>query len=228
MLRLLLVDEQRMFVETLSQYLSTESDLWVSDSAYPSETDLLDRARIAWPDVAVVDIAILRNRVHEVLRRLEEACPDARVVMLSSTLDSDSAVRAARAGAAAWLPKERGITELVEVIRLVGRGHAWYPPEVLAEVLCALRQEAGSPGTGDDPLAVLSVRERQVLAVMAEGKRGRQIAAELFISVQTVRKHTRGILTKLNVHTQLEAAMLASSGRETPALPATTVRALPR
>ncbi|SDK12848.1 two component transcriptional regulator, LuxR family [Actinopolyspora mzabensis] len=228
MLRLLLVDEQRMFVEALTQYLSTESDLWVADSSYPSETDLLERARIAWPDIAVVDIAVLGTRVHEVLRRLEEVCPDVRVVVLTSTVDSDLAVRAARAGAAAWLPKERGISELVEVLRLVGRGHAWYPPEVLGEVLCALRREAGPAGTDHDPLAVLSVREREVLAVMAEGKRGRQIAAELFISVQTVRKHTRGILTKLNVHTQLEAAMLASSGGEMPALAETAVRALPR
>ncbi|MGJ7908554.1 LuxR C-terminal-related transcriptional regulator [Actinopolyspora sp. H202] len=222
------MDEQRMFVEALTQYLSTESDLWVSDSSYPSETDLLHRARIAWPDVVVVDIAVLGNRVREVLRRLEEVSPEMKVVVLTSTPDSGLAVRAARAGAAAWLPKERGITELVEVIRLVGRGHAWYPPEVLGEVLCALRQEAGPTGAGNDPLAVLSVREREVLAVMAEGKRGRQIAAELFISVQTVRKHTRGILTKLNVHTQLEAAMLASSGEKMPALSENAVRALPR
>ncbi|ASU78404.1 DNA-binding response regulator [Actinopolyspora erythraea] len=228
MLRLLLVGEQRMFVEALSQYLCTEPDLWVADSADRADAELAERIRKARPDVMVVDLAVLGDRVHEVLRRLDESCPSVRIVVLASTVSPELAVEAARAGTAAWLPKERGVTELVEIIRDAARGNAWYPPEVLGTVLHALRQDVRLASTRDDPLAALSEREREVLAAMAEGKRGWQIAAELFISVQTVRKHTRGVLTKLNVHSQLEAVMLARSAGSLPEPSGATVRALPR
>ncbi|SDP94416.1 two component transcriptional regulator, LuxR family [Actinopolyspora xinjiangensis] len=229
MLRLLLVGEQRMFVEALSQYLCTEPDLWVADSADRADAELVERISRARPEVMVIDLAVLGDRVHEALRRLDESCPPVRIVVLASTASPELAVEAARAGTAAWLPKERGVTELVGIIRDVARGNAWYPPEVLGTVLRALRQDIRLADTrNDDPLAALSQREREVLAAMAEGKRGWQIAAELFISVQTVRKHTRGILTKLNVHSQLEAVMLARSAGSLPEPSGATVRALPR
>ncbi|WP_019854507.1 LuxR C-terminal-related transcriptional regulator [Actinopolyspora mortivallis] len=214
MLRLLLVDEQRMFVEALGQCLSTAPDLWVAGSADPFEQELADKIAAARPDVVTVDLVSCGSEASEVLRRLNEACPAAGIVVLASGPGRELAVEAARAGALAWVPKERGIADLVTVIRGVSRGEGWYPPELLGPVLRSLRrQDAGSGGSG--PLESLSSRERDVLAGMVEGKRSRQIAEELFVSVQTVRTHTRSILDKLDVHSQIEAVMLVRSGEGT-------------
>jgi two-component system, NarL family, response regulator LiaR len=91
----------------------------------------------------------------------------------------------------------------------VCRGHAWFPPEMLGAILSELRDDVRRAREEGDPLAVLSPRERDVLAGMAEGKRGRQIAEELMISTETVRTHTRSIFSKLDVHSRLEAVRVA-------------------
>ncbi|NHD16908.1 MULTISPECIES: response regulator transcription factor [unclassified Actinopolyspora] len=219
MLRLLLLDEQRMFVEALGQCLSTVPDLWVAGSADPAQVDLPDKAAATRPDVIMIDVAPFGARASEVLRFLSETSPASSLVVLASQSRPALAVEAARAGVIAWVPKERGIAELVTVIRGASRGEGWYPPEVLGMVLRSLREDVRSAAAGDGPLDVLSSRERDVLAGMVAGKRAWRIAEELFISVQTVRTHTRSILGKLNVHSQLEAVTLARSVADTAAKP---------
>jgi two-component system, NarL family, response regulator LiaR len=95
------------------------------------------------------------------------------------------------------------------VLRGVCQGHSWFPPEMLGEILRELRDDVRRAREDNDPLDVLSPRERDVLASMAEGKRGRQIAEELLISTDTVRTHTRSIFSKLDVHSRLEAVRVA-------------------
>ena len=80
---------------------------------------------------------------------------------------------------------------------------------MLGEILRELRDDIRRAREDSDPLDVLSPRERDVLASMAEGKRGRQIAEELLISTDTVRTHTRSIFSKLDVHSRLEAVRVA-------------------
>jgi DNA-binding NarL/FixJ family response regulator len=80
---------------------------------------------------------------------------------------------------------------------------------MLGEILRELREDVRKAKEVGDPLDVLSPRERDVLASMAEGKRGRQIAEELLISTDTVRTHTRSIFNKLDVHSRLEAVRVA-------------------
>jgi two-component system nitrate/nitrite response regulator NarL len=80
---------------------------------------------------------------------------------------------------------------------------------MLGEILRELRDDVRRAREDSDPLDVLSPRERDVLASMAEGKRGRQIAEELLISTDTVRTHTRSIFSKLDVHSRLEAVRVA-------------------
>ncbi|MCA1226861.1 LuxR C-terminal-related transcriptional regulator, partial [Saccharopolyspora sp. 6M] len=123
-------------------------------------------------------------------------------------------------GAAGWVPKECGVDELTTVLRGVCRGHAWYPPELLGEVLRGLRADVVRAARRDGPLDVLSDRELDVLRGMVEGKRGSRIAAELRISAETVRTHTRSILAKLRVHSQLEAvSVAAAAGLRAPGQP---------
>jgi NarL family two-component system response regulator LiaR len=131
------------------------------------------------------------------------------VVVVSADLDPAHAVDAARAGVASWVSKRQAAHELEAVIRGVCQGQSWYQPDLLGEVLRQLREDVRRARDDEDPLAILSPRERDVLASMAEGKRDRQVAEELMISTDTVRTHTRNIFGKLDVHTRLEAVSVA-------------------
>ena len=157
------------------------------------------------PDVILIEVEPLGFAVGEVLHRLRAAWPAAHVVVVSADEDIAHAVDAARAGADAWVSKKQGADELETVLRGVCQGHSWFPPEMLGEILRELRDDVRRAREDSDPLDVLSPRERDVLASMAEGKRGRQIAEELLISADTVRTHTRSIFSKLDVHSRLEA-----------------------
>lgn len=222
MLRLLMVDDHLMLTEALGSRLQQATDLWVVGrcaTGDPHLAAMVDRLR---PDVITVDVDPVAS-TGELVEAMLEALPSVAVVVLTGGLDPQRAVEAARAGATGWVPKESGVEELTAVLRGVCHGHAWFPPEVLGVVLRALREDVRLAGRRDGPLDVLSVREREVLRGMVEGKRGARIARDLAISTETVRTHTRSILSKLRVHSQLEAVSVASaaglragsSGRQT-------------
>lgn len=208
-LRLLLVDDHVMVAEALAARLSAAPDLWVAGRCTTADPRLTEIVRRLRPDVIMIEVEPLGLALGDVLRRLMATRPGVRVVVLSADHQTAHAVEAARAGAAAWVPKERGAAELEAVLRGVCRGHSWFPPEMLGEILRELRADVRRATEHSDPLDVLSPRERDVLASMLDGKRGRQIAEDLRISTDTVRTHTRSIFAKLDVHSRLEAVSVA-------------------
>jgi two-component system, NarL family, response regulator LiaR len=207
--RLLLVDDYRMVTEALASRLSDAPDFWVAGCCSTDDPQLLKVARWLRPDVILIEVEPFGSAVGEVLQRLKAAWPSAHVVVVSGDHDVAHAVAAARAGAAAWVSKEQGADDLEAVLRGVCKGQSWFPPEMLGEILRELREDVRKARENGDPLGVLSPRERDVLASMAEGKRGRQIAEELLISTETVHTHTRSIFRKLDVHSRVQAVRVA-------------------
>lgn len=221
-IRLFLVEDHLMLAEALATRLSLVPELWVvgrATSDDPQLTEVITRLR---PDVITIDPRPAGSAAGALLRRLVSAAPKARLVVLTGECDTQRAIDAARAGVAAWVRKDRSVSELVEVLIGVCRGHSWFPPEVLGEILRALRADIDSARRRNGLLDALSQRERDVLLGMVEGKRGAQIAEELRISTDTVRTHTRSILSKLQVHSRLEAVSVArAAGIQPPERPAT-------
>lgn len=207
--RLLLVDEYQMVTEALAARLATSPDFWIGGSCSTSDPKLPEIVRWLRPDVILIEVEPLGFAVEEVVRRLRAAWPKTHVVVVSGDSDVAHAVDAARAGADAWVSKKQGADELEIVLRGVCAGHSWFPPEMLGEILRQLRDDVRQAREENDPLDVLSPRERDVLACMVEGKEPRQIAEALLISTHTVRTHTRGIFSKLHVHSRLEAVRIA-------------------
>ncbi|MFB9566013.1 LuxR C-terminal-related transcriptional regulator [Saccharopolyspora hordei] len=208
-LRLLMVDDHTMLAEALGARLADVTDLWVVGHCATSDPRLSDVVRRSAPDVITLDVEPAGPRSGRLVSRVRSARPGAAIVVLTGAHAPEQAVAAARAGAAAWVPKERNLDELTEVLLGVCRGQSWYPPDLLGPVLRELREDAERAGQRSGPLAVLSDRERDVLTGMVNGKRGAQIAEDLMISAETVRTHTRSILAKLQVHSQLEAVSVA-------------------
>lgn len=208
-LRLVLVDDYRMVTEALASRLSSAPDLWVAGCSQTDDPRLPEIIRWLRPDIVLIDVEPLGFAVAEVLSRIRTAWPDARIIVVSADDDVSHAVDAARAGADAWVSKNQGADQLETVLRGVARGHSWFPPEMLGEVLRGLRQDVREARESSNLLDTLSPRELDVLTSMAKGKRARQIAAELMISADTVRTHTRSIFGKLEVHSRIEAVSVA-------------------
>jgi two-component system, NarL family, response regulator LiaR len=208
-LRLVLVDDYRMVTEALASRLSSAPDLWVAGCCQTDDPRLPEVVRWLRPDVVLIDVEPLGMAIAEVLSRIRAAWPDARIIVVSADEEASHAVAAARAGADAWVSKSQGADQLETVLRGVARGHSWFPPEMLGEVIRGLRDDVETARESSNLLDTLSPRELDVLTSMAKGKRARQIAAELLISADTVRTHTRSIFGKLEVHSRIEAVSVA-------------------
>ncbi|HEY7145794.1 MAG TPA: response regulator transcription factor [Streptosporangiaceae bacterium] len=220
-LRLVLVGDYRMVTEALASRLSAAPDLSVADTCTSTDPRLSQLVSWRRPDVIVIHARPAGLAVAGLVQQLQEAWPAGHVVIVSADDDVREAVDAARAGADAWVSRTQGAAELESVIRGVCAGSSWYPPQILGEVLRQLRDDIRRAGQESNPLDVLSPRERDVLASMVEGKHGQQIAAELLISPDTVRTHTRSIFSKLDVHTRLQAVRIArAAGLRPPERPA--------
>lgn len=208
-LRVLIADDYRMVSEALAARLSAAADIWVAGCCSTGDPRLPDIVRWLRPDLILIEVEPLGFGVAEVLHRIRDAWPAARVIVLSADSETGHAVEAARAGADAWVSKRQGADQLEQVLRGVHRGQSWFPPAMLGEILRELRRDVGRAAQRSSLLDLLSPRELDVLISLAEGKPGRQIASELMISADTVRSHTRSIFSKLEVHSRLEAVSVA-------------------
>jgi NarL family two-component system response regulator LiaR len=227
-LRLVLVDDYRMVTEALASRLSAAPDLWVAGCSQTDDPRLPEIVRWLRPDVVLIDVEPLGFAVGEILGRIRAAWPAARIIVVTADSDVSHAVEAARAGADAWVSKSQGADQLETVLRGVARGYSWFPPEMLGEVMRALRDDVRHAQESGSLLDTLSPRELDVLTSMAKGKRARQIAAELMISADTVRTHTRSIFGKLEVHSRIEAVSVAWAAGLRPAEPPGPASAGPR
>jgi DNA-binding NarL/FixJ family response regulator len=199
-----------MFAEVLAGRLSAAEDLVVVGTA----TDAVrgsEMARSLRPDVVTLDVNLGGSDGIELARELRTTAAPPQIVMVTCVDDIDRVLRAVWAGAIAWVPKETGAKTLVEAIRSAARGEAWMPPYILGRVLRTI--VAASDGEPPDrtPLAVLTPRERQVLRCMLAGLDRSATAELLGLSLNTVRTHAQSVLTKLHVHSALEAVSVALS-----------------
>ena len=157
------------------------------------------------PDVALLDLGMPRVNGIEACAILRERFPGIEVLILTASEREEDLYAALRLGAAGYLLKDMPPGELVEAVLQAGRGEPRVAPAMASRMLAEL--EADDPG---DPLAVLSEREREVLSLLADGLRNREIAERLVISEPTVKTHVRHVLEKLRFRNRAEAAAFAA------------------
>jgi DNA-binding NarL/FixJ family response regulator len=145
------------------------------------------------PDVLILDIGLPELDGMQVTRALKKSGPAPRVLALSIHSEKTFITEALRAGADGYLVKSSAVDELVHAIRVVAAGKMYVSPEIAREALGEL--------LAPEHLPALGVRERQVLGLLASGKRTAEIAAQLHISTATVEAHRRNIMRKLSLHT---------------------------
>jgi DNA-binding NarL/FixJ family response regulator len=159
--------------------------------------ELLALVRSTKPDVAIIDIRMPPSHTTEGLeaaRVIREELPATAIIVLSAHVEVEEAMELVAGGArVGYLLKSRvtDVAEFIETVRRITAGASMVDPSLVQELISARRQR--------DPLDVLSPREREVLALMAEGGSNAGIAGRIFVSEGTVEKHVRSILTKLDL-----------------------------
>lgn len=195
-MRVIVADDSVLLREGVSRLLE-EAGFEVVGQAADGE-ELMRKTRAHKPDIVVVDIRMPPTHTDEGLqaaREIREELPDTGVLVLSAYLEEDYALELLGEDAAGvgYLLKDRVSDgdRFAEAVRRVAEGGSALDPEVVSQMLGRRRAE--------DPLEELTPREREVLALMAEGRSNRAIAEALVISDRAVEKHVTGIFTKLNL-----------------------------
>jgi DNA-binding NarL/FixJ family response regulator len=207
-IKVLLADDQAMVRGALRLILEDQPDISVVAEASDG-VEAVALARRLRPDVCLVDIRMPRLDGIEVTRALAgSGVPDPLRVVVVTTFDLDEYVYGAlRGGAVGFILKDAGPVLLVEAVRAASVGDALVSPSVTVRLL--RRLAATAPPAASRPTRPLSEREIEVVRAIAGGRTNQEIAAELFISLSTVKSHLSGIQAKLGVRNRVEIAAWA-------------------
>lgn len=207
-IRVLVVDDHRMFADSLCLGIDAQPDLECvgTTSGFDQAVALVERHH---PDVVVMDAVLSGTDGIEGTRILGERFPDVDVVIVTDRADAEQMVAAARAGAVAFIPKERPVEHLYAVVRSRDGDRVFAEPLVVAALMTDVETEGVSEERRSE-LGVLSPREADVLGLLAEGADTGAIARILGISVHTCRGHVKNVLMKLGARSQLQAVVKAA------------------
>jgi DNA-binding NarL/FixJ family response regulator len=199
--RVLVVDDHEVFSEALEAFLRHQADIRLVGSARDADEAmaLLEKE----PNVVLLDLDMPGIDGIEATRRIRNAAPDVKVVMLTGVDHPDAIEKALSAGACCCVPKSRAVDEVMDVVRRAAAGEIVMPASDLSPV------PGKPPGLRVHGLDRLTPRETQVLQALAAGQTAAQIAASLGISTLTVQSHVKSILAKLGVRSKIEAVTLA-------------------
>jgi two-component system, NarL family, invasion response regulator UvrY len=203
MINVLLVDDHLFFRTGLKQFISDIQDIVVADEAATGE-EALNKAFNKDYDVILLDITLPDMNGMDVLKTLKSKKPTAKILMLTVHPEDQYGMRVLKSGASGYLDKENAPQELVPAIRKLASGGTYIGPS-LAEKLAV-----SFTGAKEKPLyQTLTNREYQIMNMIASGKRLKDIANDLLLSVKTVSSHRSHILNKLNIKNNAELVRYA-------------------
>jgi DNA-binding NarL/FixJ family response regulator len=197
-IRVLIADDHAVIREGLRVLLSTDPGVEVAGEAGNGDA-AVKLARRLHPDVVVMDVAMPRLNGLDATQSILRDRPQSKVLVLSAYNDEESVRRMLSAGAAGYLTKHSAASELLQAIREVVRGNAFFSPRVAKQLRQQSRQ-AFMTGRSLGTPRRLTGRESQVLRLIASGLGNKQIAGDLKLSVKTVEKHRQAVMLKLDLH----------------------------
>nr|WP_223182524.1 MULTISPECIES: response regulator transcription factor [unclassified Streptomyces] len=218
--RVFLLDDHEVVRRGVRDVLEAEPDIVVVGEA-ANAREALARVPAAQPDVAVLDVrlggASGDHEGVEVCRELRAELPGLACLMLTSFDDDEALFDAIMAGAAGYVLKQIGGSDLVAAIRTVATGTSLLDPRMTSRVMARIREPKPEPKAAQPAeLDRLSPRELEILDLIGLGLTNRQIAERLFLAEKTVKNRVSSILGKLGVGRRIQAAMIAERLREAP------------
>jgi DNA-binding NarL/FixJ family response regulator len=209
--RVLLADDHVLFREGLAGIIASQADMQVVGEASDG-LEAVIKARELRPNLILMDIQMPGCDGLEATRRIKQEQPEITIVVLTVRDDEEKLFEAIKSGAQGYLLKSARSKEVLEMLRGALRGEAAIPPHLAGRMLEEFRRLSRQATTNDedeDEIPTLTIREQEVLGLVAQGMADKDIAAALSLSLHTVKSHLRNILAKLHVSSRHEAARLA-------------------
>jgi DNA-binding NarL/FixJ family response regulator len=206
--RLFLADDQALFRAVVRVALDSQSDLKVVGESGDGQ-QVMSELRRCRADVVVVDVNLPGRNGFEICADIKAAALPVKVLAMSDTADEKTLVKALEAGADGYVTREGRLADMVGGVRAVLNGEACVPRRMLGSLLQNLIKRRRATDHIQLRYDRLSKRERETLALLGHGHDHESIAREMVISPQTARTHIQNVLSKLEVHSRLEAAALA-------------------
>jgi len=206
-IKILLAEDHAVVRESIREALTREPEFTIVGEASNGD-EAVDLARKLKPDVILMDVAMPKLNGIEATRQIKSFHPTVSILVLTAYDDEQYIFSVLSAGAAGYLLKDVGVSDLVEAIKTVYKGESVLHPNIAKKVLQKFR--TGKVEAVEEPSAdLLSEREITVLKLAAGGLSNNAIAQELHLSVSTIESHLRTIFSKLGVGSRTEAVVEA-------------------
>ncbi len=209
MTRVFLVDDHEIVRRGVAELINAERDLDVVGEA-STMRQALARVPAVMPDVAVLDVRLPDGSGIDLCREIRSRHPEVVCLMLTAYDDDEASRTAVLAGAAGYVLKDIRGQGLLDSIRRVARGEKLVDTTVSRRVV---EQAAAPAGSASGPTEILSLREKQILALIADGLTNRQIGEQLDLAEKTVKNYVSGLLAKLGMERRTQAAVYGAQVR---------------
>ena len=206
-IRMLLADDHTVMRKGLRLLLESQPGFQVVAEASTGR-EAVSLAEQHAPDVIVMDIAMPLLNGIEAARQIAGKLPQAAIVFLSMHSDESYVLRALKAGARAYLLKDSAEHDLIEAVRAVTEGKAYFSPAI-SKMLVEDYMRQMRERKVEDSYELLTTREREIVQLLAEGKNNKEVANLLNLSLYTVETHRSNIFQKLNLHSGAELILYA-------------------
>ncbi|MPY87326.1 MAG: response regulator [Luteitalea sp.] len=205
-IRVLVADDHTIVRQGLISLLQAEQEIEVVGQAADGAEAVAQAAALT-PDIVVLDITMPRLSGLDAARRIREAQPTCRILVLTMHDDEEYVLKMTRVGAAGYIVKDGAAAELIEAIRSLAAGRTYFAGRVSH---AATGTSRGNDTANHDPLGSLTNREREVFRLVAEAKTNPQIAKLLGLSPKTVDNHRTRLMEKLGIHSTAELVRFAA------------------
>lgn len=204
MITVSMIEDHQILVDSLSLMLRYESDIDFLGSA-SSISKGHSLIKETTPDVLLLDVGLPDGNGLDLIPEVNQISPETNIVVLTSMSDEATLMRVVDSGISGFVSKNSELSELMETIRKAADGDIVMPTSLLVGLLMRLPRDKAAAYQDEKGWERLTMREQEVLELLATGKTGAEIAEELHIAQLTVRTHIRNLMSKLGVHSRLEA-----------------------
>ncbi len=204
MITVAMIEDHQILVDSLGLMLRYESDIDFLGAA-SSVAKGLDLVGNTTPDVLLLDVGLPDGNGLDLIPEVNQISPNTNIVVLTSMSDENTLMRVIDSGINGFVSKNSELSELLATIRKAAEGEIVMPTSLLVGLLMRLPRDKAAAYKEEKGWERLTVREQEILELLAKGKSGNEIAEELHIAPLTVRTHIRNMMSKMGVHSRLEA-----------------------